>query len=661
MKKFIKQHGFLIGGGILVVGFAIFFVWNYFEIKSVAKQNEHIVFQDFEVGRYQNLLPNLPSQSELEKIINDEAKKGEDWIGKYEELREIRQYYNEDNKNKLNISWYKGARALEKQETKDLWSKVDPDGSIKKMIIGEDCVEKGRCDIHIFEAGKLAAKNDLNGQLVYYLFTPNFNLNGPFLRHMVIFDKERKTFVELSFGDIVRGWMDYLYSGNNTDNGYKYSYIKGQILTDKELINTIPEAPKYLDIPGSDGKLAYQETASGLSFDSGIYDNAGGIISVAEHKVLKTPDEKSIFFIDKTYGPVYKIDGYFLVMMADGRGYKYDYVPYFLQIPQDGEDKEMYSLGYKANIKWSVDIASSEEFTLSGDIGRIACSSGFLNCTNVVNDKSWFNEKNLVEIGKTTKGESVYELKDKASNSYYKQFYDWGTSGWNNEEGRSYTEAEIAQNAKDFFNGHPLFFWKDESGDWRSYRNIGYQPTAECGKPVIYLYPEKTMDINVQVKPNGGFSKTEPVYLDGGWQVRATPSSEIFNYSDNLSYPYLFWEGKAYDYQVPDYGFAMSKDEVAIKMPKILGNLGLNQKEVANFMEFWQKKLEVKPYVFVTFLPQSEFDKLAPLNIQPKPDKVIRVFMDYTPLDKPIAVNEPLLRSPQRTGFTVVEWGGRLK
>ena len=104
----------------------------------------------------------------------------------------------------------------------------------------------------------------------------------------------------------------------------------------------------------------------------------------------------------------------------------------------------------------------------------------------------------------------------------------------------------------------------------------------------------------------------------------------------------------------------MSKDEVGVKMPKILAKLGLNEKETKDFLEFWQPKLEVKPYVFVTFLPQREFDKLAPLTVNPKPDTVIRVFMDYEPLEKFINVPEPQFSTPIRTGFTVVEWGGRL-
>ena len=47
-----------------------------------------------------------------------------------------------------------------------------------------------------------------------------------------------------------------------------------------------------------------------------------------------------------------------------------------------------------------------------------------------------------------------------------------------------------------------------------------------------------------------------------------------------------------------------------------------------------------------------------PLEITPKPDTVIRVVMAYKKILKPYEVKEQVLESPERKGFTVVEWGG---
>ena len=47
-----------------------------------------------------------------------------------------------------------------------------------------------------------------------------------------------------------------------------------------------------------------------------------------------------------------------------------------------------------------------------------------------------------------------------------------------------------------------------------------------------------------------------------------------------------------------------------------------------------------------------------PLEITPKPDTIIRIVMEFKGLEEPIQIKEQKLITPQRTGFTVVEWGG---
>lgn len=272
-------------------------------------------------------------------------------------------------------------------------------------------------------------------------------------------------------------------------------------------------------------------------------------------------------------------------------------------------------------------------------------------------DTAQYEMKDLEIIGKADNGDNIYKLKNNNENDEETGLMWKSYVGYMGEA----ESANPSLKYTDYLAFNPLIIMQDKFG-----RNIRYKLTekyktlAECGKPVIYLYPTKDTNINVKVQPNGGFSKTEPTYLDNGWNVRATPQSEIFNYADNTSYPYLFWEGKAYDMTFPDAGFVMKKENVGKDMRVILSKLGLVEKEINDFMEFWQPKLEVKPYVYVTFLPQKDFDRLAPLTVTPRPDKTIRVFMDYQPLDNAITAQPIYITTPVRTGFTVVEWGGRL-
>ncbi len=192
------------------------------------------------------------------------------------------------------------------------------------------------------------------------------------------------------------------------------------------------------------------------------------------------------------------------------------------------------------------------------------------------------------------------------------------------------------------------------------FTSMEFIPAAECGKPVIYLYPEKTSKIDVKVYPKGGFTFTEPEYNDG-WKVMATPKGELTEISSNKKYPYLFWEGRGGIYKTPKRGFITETKNLNKFLTDKLTELGLNQKEIADFLEFWEPKMQEKPYYFVTFLGNKEMDSIAPLEINPKPDTTIRVLMDYIPLDKPIEVEGYKIKTPERKGFTVVEWGGVLK
>ena len=57
---------------------------------------------------------------------------------------------------------------------------------------------------------------------------------------------------------------------------------------------------------------------------------------------------------------------------------------------------------------------------------------------------------------------------------------------------------------------------------------------------------------------------------------------------------------------------------------------------------------------------QEDFEETAPLSVRPEPDTVIRVYMDFVPLRRPVDVEETVLGAPEREGFTVIEWGGAL-
>lgn len=71
--------------------------------------------------------------------------------------------------------------------------------------------------------------------------------------------------------------------------------------------------------------------------------------------------------------------------------------------------------------------------------------------------------------------------------------------------------------------------------------------------------------------------------------------------------------------------------------------------------------MEYNEYKQISF-PVSEYEEIAELNVEPEPETVIRVYLVFTPLDEEVYIPEKQqLQMPtpvERTGFTVVEWGG---
>ena len=58
-----------------------------------------------------------------------------------------------------------------------------------------------------------------------------------------------------------------------------------------------------------------------------------------------------------------------------------------------------------------------------------------------------------------------------------------------------------------------------------------------------------------------------------------------------------------------------------------------------------------------SFQSKTFFDNIE-LNVTPKPDSMIRIFLSIKKLDTPINIKEQKLISIERKGFTVIEWGG---
>jgi hypothetical protein len=113
-------------------------------------------------------------------------------------------------------------------------------------------------------------------------------------------------------------------------------------------------------------------------------------------------------------------------------------------------------------------------------------------------------------------------------------------------------------------------------------------------------------------------------------------------------------------YPAINEGTIVESSKVKSTIESQLTYIGLNKTEISDFLEFWMPKMPSKKFVRLTWLQNKEMDKLAPLSISPKPDNIIRVFLDFEGLDSSIAIKSQNLIRGERNGFTAVEWGGLL-
>ncbi len=176
-------------------------------------------------------------------------------------------------------------------------------------------------------------------------------------------------------------------------------------------------------------------------------------------------------------------------------------------------------------------------------------------------------------------------------------------------------------------------------------------------KPIIYLYPENTQEIEIQLDYDGELTHTYPKY-NNGWKVTANTDGTLFD-SKNKEYYALYWEGKPNKEHTINKGFVIPGEQTIDFLENSLSKLGLNRKEANEFIIYWLPKMENSPYNLIHF-STTQYEEMAKLNITPTPETLIRVMMVFKPLDNPIKIKKQNLNSmsKKRKGFTVVEWGG---
>lgn len=332
-----------------------------------------------------------------------------------------------------------------------------------------------------------------------------------------------------------------------------------------------------------------------------------------------------------------------IVYDADGSAYVYNSLPTSALQQKDGVVEGFGSPFKGSMIQWDTDLGQADTWLNPVESG--GCGSTGMASLVEASDVTAAGGVERVGI---LDGEPVYRPKNPADHPLVKRALDMWYTGEREKTMKLFLEKYPV----------PVLVTKDIVGRWMQIVNADVVPAAECGKPVIYLYPEQKTDVTVKLPRSVQVTVSEPAYPQNGWKVAANPSGAL-EYADGKTYGSLYWEGTGITYQAPHTGWILKGSEVSAFLDRVLPQYGLNTQEAKDFKEFWLPQMQKHDIMRVSFLTE-DWSKAAPLSVNPRPKTSIRIFMDWQPVSGPVEIQAPIIKTPIRDGFTLVEWGGTL-
>jgi len=330
-------------------------------------------------------------------------------------------------------------------------------------------------------------------------------------------------------------------------------------------------------------------------------------------------------------------------------------IAYFLETPINTRINLTYAPIAKdlSNYSWDNGVAVKEDHRYPAPSTTMhPIIRGCGSHAGAVSRADGVNNSDFVQVGQSSDDQAVYAFKD-SNNEIIKKAYSEFL-----EDLKSYSQAspKVPLALEDFISQHGVVVYKNAAGEWLVYRRDNFSPMGGCAKPVVYLYPTKPTNVNVRLGAKVKIS--EPLYNSkSGWNIRALPNGQLI--LGNKIYSSLFWEGTGVGpYPAITTGTVVKHNEVVATIRKQMAQQGLTAQETSDFIDYWQDKIPNKPFVRLTWFNTAQLNQLAPLRVFPKPDTVIRVFLDMDGLDKKIVIPKQIFKKVPRIGFTVVEWGG---
>lgn len=217
------------------------------------------------------------------------------------------------------------------------------------------------------------------------------------------------------------------------------------------------------------------------------------------------------------------------------------------------------------------------------------------------------------------------------------------------------------------YNDGALFQFSKTNNDYQNCLEFIYNPSDKkgevkdslCGgiaKPVLYMYPKKKTNIEVSFEHPEYLETTYPKFRDK-WQVVAHSDGSL--YDNNGKYYYaLYWDEKKVHSVDFSRGYYVEAANAIEFLEQKLSYIGLNEREMNEFIMYWLPILERNKKSLVYFELTKERESYNKLYISPKPDSLLRLTIHIKKVEQEMKIRKQNLTKFQRKGFVAVEWGG---
>ncbi len=177
-------------------------------------------------------------------------------------------------------------------------------------------------------------------------------------------------------------------------------------------------------------------------------------------------------------------------------------------------------------------------------------------------------------------------------------------------------------------------------------------------KPILYLYPEEDIDVKINFSNEGILKTTYPKYT-GGWEVHVKSDGSITD-ENGRGYYALYWDEEYNSKEDFSTGFYVKSEDSIKFLEEKLNEIGLTEREANEFIMYWLPIMEENGNNLVHFEFTKDREKVNKINIEPKPDSMLRLGIVIKKVDKKVKIKAQKLEHFDRVGFSVVEWGGTI-